>query len=136
MRETWMFLTCAILMTMLITDAKGQSTADEWILEGDRLFNECKYDEAIKALYNATLFLNEDNRGKLERAWFEMGNAFVDHGLNRNATLCYENAISLNSTVSSYWCDYSYSAKLSGNMALWRAASRSCAQREGSVIEE
>jgi len=47
-----------ILLLVLMTSAQCQQTAEDWLNEGDLLFNLSKYNESIEA-YNKSIGLNQ-----------------------------------------------------------------------------
>ena len=75
---------------VLMLPVCGQETAEEWFYEGLALYNQSKYDEAIRA-YDEAIRLNPEDAG----AWNYKGNALRGLGRYNEAIQAYDEAIRL-----------------------------------------
>ena len=87
-----------------------EKTAPDWMAEGNALFGQGNYDEAIAAYDNA-LQLNP----QLAEAWYGKGVVLNKQGKYDDAITAYDNAIGLNPRFAYAWCNKGDSLQKAGN---------------------
>jgi hypothetical protein len=68
----------------------GAETSEEWLKYGNQVFDQGKYEDAIK-YYDAALNVNSNNI----EAWFNRGSALYYLGRYKEAVKCYDNVLIL-----------------------------------------
>jgi len=66
----------------------GAETSEEWVKYGNQVFDQGKYEDAIK-YYDAALNINASNI----EAWFNKGSALYYLGRCKEAVKCYDNVL-------------------------------------------
>ena len=87
-----------ILLLALMTSAQCQQTAEDWFNKGIVLYNQDKYDEAIKA-FDEAIKLDP----KYAYAWNGKGIALADQGKYDEAIEAYDEAIKLDPKDARTW---------------------------------
>jgi tetratricopeptide (TPR) repeat protein len=80
-----------------INESKTES-ADFWLLNGNSLYEQGRYDEAAQS-YDRCILLNS----QIETAWFNKGNAHYMQGDYDNALSAFDRAIQLNTQDANAW---------------------------------
>lgn len=80
-----------------INESKTES-ADFWLLNGNSLYEQGRYDEAAQS-YDRCILLNP----QIETAWFNKGNAHYMQGDYDNALSAFDKAIQLNTQDANAW---------------------------------
>lgn len=69
----------------------GAETSEDWVKYGNQVFDQGKYEDAIK-YYDAALSVNANN----PEAWFNKGSALYYLGKYKEAVKCYDNVLIIN----------------------------------------
>ena len=85
-RITIMFSIFVILFSISLP--AGAETSEDWVKYGNQVFDQGKYEDAIK-YYDAALSVNANN----VEAWFNKGSALYYLGRNKEAVKCYDNVL-------------------------------------------
>ncbi|VVB72790.1 Photosystem I assembly protein Ycf3 [uncultured archaeon] len=100
----------SILLLALMTSAQCQKAADDWYIEGDLLYNQGKYDGAIKAFDEAIRLYSN-----LSEAWTNKGAALFLMGKYDEAIRCFDEAIRLDPGIAMTWSNKGTALRDKGN---------------------
>ena len=92
------FALALIMLVMPRTLAFGQTTAEDWLNQGSALYNQSKYDEAIKAFDKAI-----EIDPQLEQAWYYKGMALKGLGKYEEAIQAYDKVLEINPRYAGAW---------------------------------
>lgn len=94
------FILSLIALAVLCMPVVGQTTATDWIKEGDALHNQSKHDEAVKA-YDKAIELDPQS----EEAWTKKGVALFgsESATADDSMRCFDNAILINPNCADAW---------------------------------
>lgn len=143
--------TVFILLFALMTSAQSQQTAEDWYNEARTLYNQSKYDEAIRANDEAIKLNSSEPKywnikgnalgmqGKYDdaieafdeavrldpnyaTAWYNKGVALGNLGAHENALMAFDEAIRLDSNYTSAWNNKAIALDQLGRTAESKAA--------------